>query len=88
MERCLVSWQDHDLKFTLCSLLSFQWAPPIAAITIQNSAAKQTTVASRSGLCATVSTTAGTTVMSRTVVGGAAGEGGGNLLGGEDGFPM
>lgn len=43
------------------------WAPPIAVITIRNSAVKQTTAASRSGPCAMASTTAGTTVTSRTV---------------------
>ena len=64
------------LSFLLCSLLSFQWAPPIAVITIRNSAVKQTTAASRSGPCAMALTTAGTTLTSRTVVGGAAwGEG-------------
>lgn len=41
--------------------------------TIQNSAAERTTAASHSGLCVTVSMIAGTTAMSKAVVGGAAG---------------
>lgn len=64
--------------------------------TIQNSAVGRTTAASHSGLYAMVSMTAGTTVMSKAVVGGAAGELGGSKktlsvrchLGDESAFPM